>query len=211
MYNFSIATMKSKIAVVVVLLLVIGALVLLLVDSNLLRNKKDSPISLKPKSTSLNPRQETGDILSYKSSDYGIEFNYLSNYEISEAPGAEVYGSTEAVVYTFVNTVKSFVAPVKISVYSFPQQDTTESLIERIKADFPSVKSYPCKKSTEVNKCTYLMAEENKQLPFHFITESSSGLDASFVDMPADDYHIGADYAFFPEPAKTFFETAKRI
>ncbi len=201
MYNLNYKLMKVKLVLVIVLTLVAVVLLAFLVWPNLITKNTDDTI--KPDLAS--------HTLKYTSKDYGIKFEYLSEYEVSEAPASKIYDSNEAVVYTFVNTEKSFVAPVKILVYSFSQQDSVDSLLEKIKVDFPSVKSYTCKKSTETNQCVYLTSEGDKQLPFHFITKSSKGLDASFVDMPQNDYHIGEDYVLFPEPAKTFHETAERI
>lgn len=192
--------MKVKIALVAVLSLVALGLAILLLWPNIMQSSDDS---IKPDIKPL--------ALKYASKEYRIKFEYPSDFEVTEAPATKIYDSTEAVVYSFVSTTRPYVAPIKISVYSFPQQDSIDALVERVKADFPSAKSYQCKKSTDANKCVYLVADEANQLPFHFLTESSSGLDASFVDMPRSDYHIDEDYVFFPEPAKTFFETAERI
>lgn len=195
MYNFSTESMKAKIAVVLLLFLTISALVVILVRPKFIFTEKVGDLEV--------PEVTTPKTLTYKSDNYGISFNYLDDYQVTEAAATNIYGSDEAVVYTLVDTKRPFIQNSKITIYKFLGLSSVDEVVARLRNDFPEVESYPCKKAEEYGCVVLMNGGFNTNLPLHALGKANFGVAGWVADMPVDGYHIGMDYVTFSEPIQS--------
>lgn len=202
--------MRVKIIIVAVLTLAILILSFLLFKQSGGQNYKNDSTSIKPKTLSPLTKKITNQ-------EFGISFEYPSDYEVTESQATNLYSSSEAVVYTFTDTTRPYIAPTKVSFYQgFLEAKTIEELITKMKVDYPNITTQPCKSTAQDSIClTLLTAKGEPQPPFHFINQHDFGLTATTMDFLEKDTVLYDDFdqngVSLDDPLAKVFSTLERI
>ncbi len=212
MYNFIINLMRVKIIIVAVLTIVILVLAFLLFRPGNEQKLDENSSSIKPKSltnASSATKKQTNE-------EFGISFEYPANYELTESTATSLYGSSEAVVYTFTDTTRPYIAPSKLSFYKILEIKTIEELVQKLKLEYPDIYTRECLPKRENNICVALLTKKGeKQPPFHFIKQYDFGLTATTMDFPEKDTVLYDDNdqngVSLDDPLAKVFTTLERI
>lgn len=211
MYNFTIKVMRAKIIIVIVLTGTILVLAFLLFRPSGDQKSKENSASIKPKALTT----ITSETKKQTNEEFGIRFEYPANYELTESIATSLYGSTEAVAYTFTDTTRPYIAPVKLSFYKILEIKTIEELVSILKIDFPNITTQTCKPQKQNTICVALLTKEGEpQPPFHFIKQYDFGLTATTMDFPEKDTVLYDDYdqngVSLDDPLAKVFSTLER-
>lgn len=208
MYNFIIKVMRVKIIIIGVLTIAILILAFLLFKPNRTQKSEENVSSIKPIITNETKKQTN--------EEFGISFEYPANYEIAVSPATSLYGSSEALTYTFNDTTRPYVAPSKLSFYKILEIKTIDELVSKMKLDYPDLTTRSCQSKSQDAICVALLTKKGEpQPPFHFINQHDFGLTATTMDFLEKDTVLYDDNDLngvnLDEPLTKVFSTLERI